>query len=67
MIDQYGADALRFSLCMGISPGNDTRYSTTKLEAARNFANKVWNASRFVLMNLDGQVDLEGKKLELPD
>ena len=67
VIDQYGADALRFSLCMGISPGNDTRYSTTKLEAARNFANKVWNASRFVLMNLDGHVGLEGKKLELPD
>jgi len=67
VIDQYGADALRFSLCMGISPGNDTRYSTTKLESARNFANKVWNASRFVLMNLDGVESLEGKKLELPD
>ncbi|MBR6706468.1 MAG: class I tRNA ligase family protein, partial [Clostridia bacterium] len=45
-------DALRFSLVMGISPGNDTRYSTEKVEMARNFANKVWNASRFVLMNM---------------
>ena len=67
VIDQYGADALRFSLCMGISPGNDTRYSTGKLESARNFANKVWNASRFVLMNLEDKETLEGKKLELAD
>ena len=67
VIDQYGADALRFSLCMGISPGNDTRYSTTKLESARNFANKVWNASRFVLMNLDCVETLEGKTLQLSD
>ena len=52
IIDNYGADALRFSLVMGISPGNDTRYSTEKVEMARNFANKVWNASRFVLMNM---------------
>ncbi len=51
IIDQYGADALRFSLVMGISPGNDTRFSTEKVEMARNFANKLWNASRFVLMN----------------
>ena len=67
VIDQYGADALRFSLCLGISPGNDTRYSTEKVEMARNFANKVWNASRFVLMNLDQAEALEGKKLELAD
>ena len=67
VIDQYGADALRFSLCMGISPGNDTRYSTGKLESARNFANKVWNASRFVLMNLEGEETLEGKQLQLAD
>ncbi|NLD83982.1 MAG: valine--tRNA ligase, partial [Clostridiales bacterium] len=67
IIDQYGADALRFSLVMGISPGNDTRYSTEKVEMARNFANKVWNASRFVLMNLDGEETLEGKELLLPD
>ncbi len=67
IIDQYGADALRFSLVMGISPGNDTRFSTEKVEMARNFANKVWNASRFVLMNLDGVETLEGKELTLPD
>ncbi|MEI3429319.1 MAG: class I tRNA ligase family protein [Christensenellales bacterium] len=45
VIDKYGADALRFSLSMGVSPGNDTRYSNDKVESARNFANKVWNAS----------------------
>ncbi|MCR4886783.1 MAG: valine--tRNA ligase [Clostridiales bacterium] len=67
IIDQYGADALRFSLVMGISPGNDTRYSPEKVEMARNFANKVWNASRFVLMNLDGEETLAGKELTLPD
>ena len=67
VIDQYGADALRFCLVMGISPGNDTRYSQEKLEMSRNFANKVWNASRFVLMNLDGVETLEGKKLEAAD
>ena len=67
VIREYGADALRFSLVLGISPGNDTRYSTEKVEMARNFANKVWNASRFVLMNLVGVEPLEGKKLELAD
>ena len=51
VIDEFGADALRFSLLMGISPGNDTRFTREKLESARNFANKVWNASRFVLLN----------------
>ncbi|QSX05357.1 valine--tRNA ligase [Sedimentibacter sp. zth1] len=56
VIDQYGADALRFMLMTGISPGNDTRYKVEKLEACRNFANKLWNASRFVLMNLDGEL-----------
>jgi valyl-tRNA synthetase len=54
VIDQYGADALRFSLAMGVSPGNDMRFYTKKVEAARNFVNKIWNASRFVLMNTDG-------------
>ena len=63
IIDQYGADALRFSLVMGISAGNDTRYSTEKVEMARNFGNKVWNASRFVLMNMNGVETLEGKQL----
>ncbi len=52
IIDQYGADALRFALATGNSPGNDMRFSDEKIEAARNFANKVWNASRFVRMNL---------------
>ncbi len=53
VIDQYGADALRFMLMTGISPGNDTRFKIEKLESCRNFANKLWNASRFVLMNLN--------------
>ncbi|MCL2495608.1 MAG: valine--tRNA ligase [Oscillospiraceae bacterium] len=53
VIEQYGADALRFSLCTGNSPGNDMRYSDEKAQSARNFANKLWNAARFVLMNLD--------------
>lgn len=52
VIEQMGADALRFMLISGITPGNDTRYIPKKLEAARNFANKLWNASRFVIMNL---------------
>ncbi len=67
IIEQYGADALRFSLAMGVSPGNDTRFSTEKVEAARNFANKVWNASRFVLMYAQDKKDLAGKSLLLPD
>ena len=53
-IDKYGADALRFMLATGNSPGNDMRYMTDKVEASRNFANKLWNAARFVLMNLEG-------------
>ena len=52
MAEKYGADALRFNLITGNSPGNDTRFSTEKCEAMRNFANKIWNASRFVMMNL---------------
>ena len=52
IIEQYGADALRFNLITGNSPGNDTRFYTEKCEAMRNFANKIWNASRFVMMNL---------------
>ncbi len=55
VIDEFGADALRFMLVTGLTPGNDTRYQIEKLEASRNFANKLWNASRFVLMNLDGE------------
>lgn len=56
VIDEYGADALRFMLITGNAPGNDIRYKTDKVEAARNFANKIWNASRFVLMNLDKDI-----------
>ena len=52
VIDKYGADALRFTLVTGNSPGNDMRYSDKKVEASGNFANKIWNASRFMLMNL---------------
>lgn len=53
VIDEYGADALRFMLVTGNAPGNDIRYIPGRVEAARNFANKIWNASRFVMMNLD--------------
>ena len=68
IIDQYGADALRFSLVMGVSPGNDMRFSTDKVESARNFANKIWNASRFVLMNLgDTAEPMEGKSFSAAD
>ena len=67
IIEQYGADALRFALATGNSPGNDMRFSDEKIEAARNFANKLWNASRFVLMNLTEE-DSELLKLpELPE
>ena len=52
IIDKYGADALRYALATGNSPGNDMRFSDEKIESARNFANKLWNASRFVRMNL---------------
>ncbi|MDD4121064.1 MAG: valine--tRNA ligase [Clostridia bacterium] len=51
MIEKYGADALRLSLCMGVAPGSDVRFSEDKIEPARNFINKLWNAARFVLMN----------------
>ncbi len=61
IIDKYGADALRFALATGNSPGNDMRFSDERIEAARNFVNKLWNAARFVLMNVD--ID----KIETPD
>ncbi|MDE7167414.1 MAG: valine--tRNA ligase [Clostridia bacterium] len=54
VIDKYGADSLRFSLLQGVAPGNDTRYSDAKVEACRNFMNKIWNASRFVIMSAEG-------------
>ncbi|AAK80354.1 valyl-tRNA synthetase [Clostridium acetobutylicum] len=64
VIDTFGADALRFMLITGNAPGNDIRYKTEKVEAARNFANKIWNASRFVLMNLDKEIMDKYKDLE---
>ena len=67
VIEKFGADALRFSLVMGVSPGNDTRYSEAKVESARNFANKVWNASRFVLMNVTEKVDMQPDMLTTAD
>ncbi|MBE5815786.1 MAG: valine--tRNA ligase [Clostridiales bacterium] len=67
VVEKYGADALRFSLAMGVSPGNDTRYSDEKVESARNFANKIWNASRFVLMNTQTRESIDPAKLQLPD
>lgn len=54
IVDKYGADALRFSLASGNSPGNDMRFSEEKVSASRNFANKLWNAARFIHMNIDG-------------
>ncbi len=57
IIDEYGTDALRYALVIGNSPGNDLRFSTEKASAGRNFANKIWNAARFVLMNFDNDPD----------
>lgn len=56
VIDNYGADALRFMIATGNAPGNDMRYYPERVEASRNFANKIWNASRFVMMNLDKEI-----------
>ena len=70
VIEDYGADALRYTLISGNSPGNDIRFHEERLEASRNFANKLWNATRFVLMNLDGgRIDCHGleNKFELAD
>ena len=60
LIDKYGTDALRFALTTGTAPGNDLRFAESRLEAARNFANKVWNASRFVLTSIQGKDGLDG-------
>ena len=57
-IQKYGADALRFTLATGNTPGNDMRYSPERVEASRNFANKIWNAARFLLMNLENEEEL---------
>ncbi|MGG3798295.1 valine--tRNA ligase [Metabacillus fastidiosus] len=66
VIDKYGADSLRYFLSTGSSPGQDLRFSFEKVEATWNFANKIWNASRFALMNMDGltyeEIDLSGEK-----
>ncbi|MGI6279953.1 MAG: valine--tRNA ligase, partial [Acutalibacteraceae bacterium] len=69
VIDTYGADALRFSLATGNSPGNDMRYIPERVEASRNFANKIWNAARFILMNLesDNVLPLDMASLALED
>ncbi|MDP4152634.1 MAG: valine--tRNA ligase [Bacillota bacterium] len=67
VIDQFGADALRFTLITGNSPGNDSRFSLEKVESSRNFANKLWNASRFVLMNLKITENKLPEVLELED
>ena len=57
VIDEYGADALRFTLATGNSPGNDMRFTEEKVRASRNFANKIWNAARFILMNLSDEIE----------
>ncbi|MFC5466750.1 valine--tRNA ligase [Lederbergia graminis] len=66
VIDKYGADSLRYFLTTGSSPGQDLRFSMEKIESVWNFANKIWNASRFALMNMDGltydEIDLTGEK-----
>jgi len=67
VIDTYGADALRFNIITGNSPGNDMRYYNERCEAMRNFANKIWNASRFVMMNLTIDKNELPGKLELED
>ena len=69
VIDEYGADALRFTLATGNSPGNDMRFSDDRVKASRNFANKLWNAARFVLMYLGDDYDYQGlpKNLLLED
>ncbi len=64
IIEKYGTDALRFSLVLGISPGNDIRYMPEKLESAANFANKLWNASKFVLGNLE-EIDYDAMPQKL--
>ena len=67
MAEQYGADALRFNLVTGNSPGNDMRFYTERCEAMRNFANKIWNASRFLMMNLTIDRCVLPERLELED
>ena len=69
IIEEYGADTLRYTLLNGIAPGSDTRFSKDKIEGCRNYVNKIWNASRFVLMNVEGKKikDISEIKLNLAD
>ena len=67
IIDQYGADALRLMLITGNAPGNDMRFYYERVEAARNFANKVWNASRFIMMNMEGKTITKPEAFEPAD
>ncbi len=67
IIEKYGADALRFSLMLGNSPGNDMRFFNEKVEASRNFANKIWNAARFIHLNTDNQILETGIPEEIGD
>ncbi|HAN20552.1 MAG: valine--tRNA ligase [Clostridiales bacterium GWF2_36_10] len=65
LIETYGADALRFTLATGNSPGNDMRFYTERVEASRNFANKIWNATRFILMNIDDEASSDSIDLSI--
>ena len=66
IIDQYGADALRLTLITGNAPGNDMRFYYERVENSRNFANKVWNASRFIMMNMEQALERTGKEVTIP-
>ncbi len=67
VIDKYGADALRMTLITGNAPGNDMRFYWERVEASRNFANKVWNASRFIMMNMEQNKDIDTSNVSLND
>ncbi|GIW05691.1 MAG: hypothetical protein KatS3mg060_0496 [Dehalococcoidia bacterium] len=67
LIETYGTDALRFALATGSSPGNDMRLTTTRLEAGRNFVNKVWNAARLLSSSLQDGEDRQDLPLKLAD
>ena len=67
IISQYGADALRLTLITGNAPGNDMRFYYERVENSRNFANKVWNASRFIMMNMEQALEKTGKDIITPE
>ena len=67
LLEKYGTDALRFALTTGTAPGNDLRFTENRLEAGRNYANKIWNASRFVISQLEGRQGLEGWSSVAPE